>query len=92
MTLVGLTKPEVKWKPHPDQEMVRSALIAELDAINLYQSHLENLFDETAKKVVEHIIDEEKEHAAELSCLIMRLDEKQEEKMAEVDPTTCIAK
>jgi hypothetical protein len=24
--------------------------------------------------------------------LIMRLDEKQEEKMAEVDPTTCIAK
>lgn len=91
MTLVGLTKPEVKWKPHPDQEMVRSALIAELDAINLYQSHLENLFDETAKKVVEHIMDEEKEHAAELQCLLMKLDKMQEEKMGEVNASTCIA-
>ena len=91
MTLVELTKPEVKWKQHYDQDLVRSALIAELDATNLYQSHLENLNDEGAKKVIKHIIDEEKEHIAELSCLLMKLDKTQEEKMTEVNPTTCIA-
>jgi rubrerythrin len=91
MTLVGLTKPELTRKLDYDLDLIRSALIAELDAINLYASHLEHLNDETAKKVVEHIIDEEKEHAAELSCLIMRLDKMQEEKMSEVNASTCIA-
>jgi rubrerythrin len=92
MTLVSTTKPELRVKLHYDQDLVRSELIAELDAVNLYQSHLEHLNDETAKKVVEHIIDEEKEHLAELQYLLMRLDKMQEEKMTEVDTSTCIAK
>lgn len=91
MTLVSLTKPEVKWKRQYDQDLIRSALIAELDATSLYQSYLENLNDEVAKKVIKHIMDEEKEHIAELQCLLMKLDETQEEKMAEVNPSTCIA-
>ena len=91
MTLVGLTKPELTWKLDYDLDLIRSALIAELDAVNLYASHLEHLNDETAKKVVGHIIDEEKEHIAELQCLIMKLDKKQEEKITEVNPSTCIA-
>ena len=91
MTLVSLTKPEIKWKINYDQDLIRSALIAELDATSLYQSHLENLNDEVAKKVVQHIMDEEKEHIAELQCLLMKLDKTQEEKMTEVNPTTCIA-
>jgi rubrerythrin len=91
MTLVELTKPELTWKLDYDLDLIRSALIAELDAVNLYASHLEHLNDETAKKVVGHIIDEEKEHIAELQCLIMKLDKKQEEKITEVNPTTCIA-
>ena len=91
MTLVSLTKPEVKWKQNYDQDLIRSAMIAELDAISLYQSHLENLNDEAAKGVVRHIIDEEKEHAAELYCLLMKLDETQQEKMTEVNANTCIA-
>ena len=91
MTLVGLTKPELTWKLDYDLDLIRSALIAELDAVNLYASHLEHLNDEAAKKVVGHIIDEEKEHIAELQCLIMKLDKKQEEKITEVNPSTCIA-
>ncbi len=91
MTLVGITKPEVKWKQHYDQDLIRSALIAELDATSLYQSHLENLNDESAKRVIQHIMDEEKEHIAELQCLLMKLDDTQAEKMTEVDTHTCIA-
>lgn len=91
MTLVGLTKPELTWKLDYDLDLIRSALIAELDAVNLYASHLEHLNDETAKKVVGHIINEEKEHIAELQCLIMKLDKMQEEKLTEVNPSTCIA-
>lgn len=91
MTLVEIKKPEVQWKPHYDQDYIRSALIAELDATNLYQGFLEHLYDEGAKKVIQHIMDEEKEHTAELSCLLMKLDETQAEKMTEVDASTCIA-
>ena len=91
MTLVSLTKPEIKWKVSADQDLIRSALIAELDATSLYQSHLENLSDEGAKKVIEHIMNEEKEHIAELECLLMKLDKTQAEKMMEVNPSTCIA-
>lgn len=91
MTLVSLTKPETKHKEYFDQDLIRSALIAELDAINLYQSHLDNLNDDGAKKVIKHIIDEEREHTAELYCLLMRLDRTQEEKMTEVNTSTCIA-
>jgi rubrerythrin len=92
MTLVSTTKPELRTKLDYDQDLVRSELIAELDAVNLYQSHLEHLNDQTAKTVVEHIMNEEKEHIAELQYLLMHLDKMQEEKMAEVDPLTCIAK
>lgn len=91
MTLVSVTKPEIKWKISADQDLIRSALIAELDATSLYQSHLENLNDETAKNVIKHIMNEEKEHIAELQCLLMKLDNIQAEKMTEVNAETCIA-
>lgn len=91
MTLVELTKPGVEIKKYYDFDLIRSALIAELDAISLYESHMEFLNDNSAKEVIHHILVEEKEHASELWCLLMKLDKVQEEKMTEVDATTCIA-
>jgi rubrerythrin len=91
MTLVEINKREVGWKPYYDQDMIRSALIAELDATSLYQSFLLHLFDESAKKVLKHIMDEEKEHISELQCLLMKLDDTQAEKMTEVNASTCMA-
>jgi rubrerythrin len=99
MTLVEIKKQEIAgeriinpyFKPYYDQDLVRMALIAELDATSLYQSFLFKLFDENARNVLEHIMNEEKEHISELQCLLMKLDEKQAEKMTEVDPSTCIA-
>lgn len=64
-----------------DLEMLREDLMAELQAINQYQEHIESLEDEDAISVLEHIRDDEKEHVAELIKLIQRLDPIQAEKL-----------
>jgi rubrerythrin len=91
MSFAVVERPKITHKLHYDQEIVRTAIIAELDATSLYQAQLDNLNSEEAKKVIEHIIDEEREHIAELYCLLMRLDRIQEEKMTEVNASTCMA-
>ena len=91
MTLVSVERPNTVNKIHNDQQMIRTALIAELDAISLYQAQMDNLESEEARRVINHIMDEEKEHAAELQCMLMKLDKIQEEKMTEVNPSTCLA-
>jgi hypothetical protein len=63
-----------------DLEMLREDLMAELEAINQYQEHIETLEDEEAIRVLEHIRDDEKEHVAELVKLIQTLDPIQAEK------------
>jgi len=63
-----------------DLEMLREDLMAELEAINQYQEHIETLEDEEAIRVLEHIRDDEKEHVAELLKLIQMLDPVQAEK------------
>jgi rubrerythrin len=62
-----------------DLEMLREDLIGELQAINQYQEHIDTLADEGAREVLEHIRDDEKEHVAELTKLIQRLDPLQAE-------------
>jgi rubrerythrin len=63
-----------------DLEMIREDLVAELQAINQYQEHIESLDDEEAVRVLKHIRDDEKEHVAELFKLIQALDPVQSEK------------
>ena len=63
-----------------DIEMLREDLIGELGAINQYQEHIDELENEEAKHVSEHIRDDEKEHLAELTKLIQKLDPVQAEK------------
>lgn len=63
-----------------DLEMLREDLVAELQAINQYQEHIEALEDEEAIRVLEHIRNDEKEHVAELVKLIQMLDPVQAEK------------
>jgi len=57
-----------------DLEMLREDLVGELNAINQYQAHIETLENEDAIRVLEHIRDDEKEHVAELTKLIQKLD------------------
>ena len=65
-------------------ELIRSAIIAELDAVSLYQSQIENITDFKVKDVLSHIRDEEKEHIAELSCLLIQYDVTQREALEEI--------
>lgn len=91
MTLASVKRPKTTNKLHNDLEIVRTGIIAELDATSLYEAQIDNLNSEDAKKVIRHILLEEKEHIAELSCILMRLDKEQEDKMSEVNASTCIA-
>ena len=59
---------------------LREDLIGELAAINQYQEHIDEIDDEEVKKILSHIRDDEKEHVAELTKIIRKLDITQEEK------------
>ncbi len=63
-----------------DLGMLRHDLVGELEAINQYQDHIDTLADEEARRLLEHIRDDEKEHVAELVKLIQKLDPTQAEK------------
>jgi rubrerythrin len=64
-----------------DLEMLREDLIGELQAINQYQQHIESLESEEAVTILEHIIEDEKEHVAELLGVIQNFDTVQAEKL-----------
>lgn len=70
---------EDEGSPELDLEMLREDLIAELQAINQYQEHIDTIDDEDARKVLEHIRDDEKEHVAELTKIIQKIDPLQAE-------------
>jgi rubrerythrin len=67
-----------------DLEMLREDLIGELQSISQYQEHILSLENEEAVTTLEHIIEEEKEHVAELLRLIQNLDPVQAEKFKEI--------
>jgi rubrerythrin len=67
-----------------DLDMLREDLMNELQAINQYQEHILSLDNEEAEATLEHIIEEEKEHVAELLRLIQNLDPAQAEKFKRI--------
>jgi rubrerythrin len=67
-----------------DLDMLREDLMSELQAINQYQEHILSLDNEEAVTTLEHIIEEEKEHLAELLRLIQNLDPAQAEKFKRI--------
>lgn len=91
MTLATVERPKTTDILHNDLQIIRTAIIAELDTTSLYEAQLDNLKNQEARNVIEHIKLEEKEHIAELQCLLMKLDKEQEDKMSEVVASTCIA-
>ncbi|MGH2469658.1 MAG: demethoxyubiquinone hydroxylase family protein, partial [Chloroflexota bacterium] len=67
-----------------DQELARALRLdamAELDAMNLYEAHMEATDSEDARKVLAFIARDEKEHYALFQELIRRLDGDQAEQI-----------
>lgn len=59
------------------QKAIRLALIRELETINHYQELHDMADDPGVKQLMLHLMDEEKEHVAELTEILRRLDPEQ---------------
>jgi len=68
-----------------DLKKARQSLIEELEAINWYETRIEEAEDEELKKILEHNRDEEKEHVAMLLEWIRKNDSEQDKKFEEHD-------
>jgi len=64
-------------------QAIRLDIAGELEAIFLYDAHVQATDDEIAKKVLGDIRDEEKAHVGELMSLLRALDPKEAELFAE---------
>lgn len=60
-----------------DQEILRAAIIAELDAVNLYEQMAAMTENENLKKVLLDIAREEKTHVGEFQTMLLSLDQEQ---------------
>jgi rubrerythrin len=64
-----------------DKEILRVGMIAELDAINLYEQMAAYTQNENIKKVLLDIAKEEKTHVGEFQALLLQEDEAQEQEL-----------
>lgn len=62
-----------------DKEILRAAIIGELDAINLYEQMAARATDIKVKKLLLDIAKEEKTHVGELESLLAVIDKEQKE-------------
>lgn len=66
-------------KEDMDLEFARDSLIEELEAINNYKARISEASSNELKKVLQHNMDEEKEHTAMLIEWMRKNDKKQNE-------------
>jgi hypothetical protein len=62
-----------------DMEFVRNSIREELEAINNYQARIEETDDAELRHILNHNMDEEKEHTAMLTEWLQKNDKKQGE-------------
>jgi rubrerythrin len=70
-------------KKNLDQEILRVGLIAELDAINLYQQLADMTENTNIRKILLDIAKEEKTHVGEFQAILLRLDKEQKRELDE---------
>lgn len=66
-----------------DKELLRAAMIAELDAVSLYEQMAAMTGNADMKKVFLDVAKEEKTHVGEFQALLLKLDKEQEEELQE---------
>ncbi len=65
-------------KDNLDKEIMRVAVIAELDAVNLYEQMASLTGNENLKKVLLEVAREEKTHVGEFHAMLLKADKEQE--------------
>ena len=68
-------------KKFKDREILRLAIIAELDAVSLYEQLAAATDNETIRDVLLDVAKEEKTHMGEFQTLLLREDEEQVEEL-----------
>jgi hypothetical protein len=68
-----------------DKAILRLSMVAELDAVNLYERFAELANDETISEVMLDVANEEKVHVGEFQSLLEDLDDDYEDKIEEGD-------
>jgi rubrerythrin len=66
-----------------DEEILRAGIIAELDAINLYEQMAAMTETESIKKILLDIAKEEKTHVGEFQTLLLKTDQEQVKELEE---------
>ena len=81
--LLATTPVDLKYvdKDNGDKEILRLAIIGELDAISLYEQLSETAKNEKVKKTLLDIAKEEKTHVGELQTLLKELDPEYKEEL-----------
>lgn len=64
-----------------DKEILRAAIIGELDAINLYEQMAFMTTNKDIRKILLDVAKEEKTHVGEFQTLLLRADRQQEEEL-----------
>jgi len=70
-------------KENLDKEILRVGMLAELDAINLYEQMAAVAGNENIKKILLDIAKEEKTHVGEFQALLLKADKEQEKELEE---------
>ena len=66
-----------------DKEILRAGIIAELDAVNLYEQLAAFATNKNIKKVLLDVAKEEKTHVGEFQALLLKLDKEQVKELKE---------
>lgn len=70
-------------KDNVDKQILRFGILAELDAINLYEQMADMTDNTDLKQILLEVAKEEKEHVGEFQTLLLDLDKQQVEEMEE---------
>jgi rubrerythrin len=68
-------------KEDVDREILRTGIVAELDAVNLYEQMAAMAVSEDIKKILLDIAREEKTHVGEFQALLLQRDKEQVEEL-----------
>lgn len=82
LSKIPLNLDKVK-KEDLDKEILRVGMIAELDAVSLYEQLAAMTENENIKKILLDIAKEEKTHVGEFQALLLKLDKEQEKELEE---------
>jgi len=66
-----------------DKEILRAAIVAELDAINLYEQMADMTRNRNVRKLLLDVAREEKTHVGEFQTLLLKEDPQQQDELEE---------